>query len=101
MRKGIKTIFICFSLFVVMFWFHGHALAGKASETIKVGYLEQCELIYKQAGKAQGMAVDYFDLIAQHTGWEYEYIAVTRQQAQESLNSGQVDILCLSQHEKE
>lgn len=99
MKKILGSILICLQLAGVIGVTYPVS-AKETSETIRVGYSQESDFIHKQKGEICGFVVDYLELIAQDTGWEYEYVPVERSESKEKLADGTVDIMFVSQNMK-
>lgn len=63
-------------------------------EIIRVGYTDNGRMIQKEWGMSYGYGVEYLQMIAMYTGWQYEYVEVTEENRIQALESGQIDLLC-------
>lgn len=63
-------------------------------ETLRVGYTDHGMMIQKEEDQFQGYGVEYLKLLAEFTGWEYEFVPVTEANRDEKLLDGTIDLLC-------
>lgn len=76
-------------------------ILGSEPDTVKVAYiLDHGYYVTEENGGLSGYNYDYLMLIAQHTGWNYEFIEVSQgdyessyKKAEEMLLNGEVDLL--------
>ncbi len=50
-------------------------------------------------GQPIGLAMDYLDILAGYTGWTYEYVTLTLDEAREQLLDGRIDLIPGRSHE--
>ena len=95
-RRGL-TLALCLVLLLT-----GSSLATDSvtqARIIRVGCPGlQRFLTLDAQGRAQGYAAEYLNAIAQHTGWQYEYIPGTIAQNRLRLSRGQLDLLLPLEH---
>ena len=96
---GYKKI-ICFTgiLFCLLGICGIHTYAGDT--IIKIGYIDQCGFMEEQEGKCHGYGVDYLNVISKYTGWKYRYISDTWESCLEKLETGEIDLICMAQHQR-
>ena len=71
------------------------AYAADEQKKVKVGYFEN-EIFQEGAGEGQvrkGYAYEYYQKIAEYTGWEYEYVYGSFSDLYRKLLSGDIDLL--------
>jgi signal transduction histidine kinase/ActR/RegA family two-component response regulator len=71
------------------------AYAADEQEKVKVGYFEN-EIFQEGAGEGQvrkGYAYEYYQKIAEYTGWEYEYVYGSFSDLYRELLAGDIDLL--------
>ena len=89
--RGRLMIFLCLFLAVVL------PLAVPAAErvTVKVGYYEN-EVFQEGARDGAvktGYAYEYYQKLAEHTGWKYEYVYGSFAELYQMLLDGKIDLL--------
>ncbi len=73
--------------------------SDNSSKVVKVAVIGYPNFIYREEdGSVTGYAKEYLDEIAKHTGWTYEYIDMTFDEANEALKNGKIDIMVGSQY---
>ena len=76
-----------------------HSQEGR---TLRVAATGVCGLIeQKKDGTYSGYAVDYLNRIAQYSGWRYEYVPCSWEDALRGLNSGEIDLVVNAQRSPE
>ena len=71
------------------------AYAQQPVDTVKVGYFEN-EVFQEGAGEGQvrtGYAYEYYQKLAEYTGWRYEYVYGDFGKLYEMLVNGEIDLL--------
>ncbi|MDD3165222.1 MAG: transporter substrate-binding domain-containing protein [Oscillospiraceae bacterium] len=76
----------------------GTALAGTTPQTVRIGYIDYDGFIIGNPdGTYGGYGVEYLNKIAQHTGWNYEFVYDSWSNQLENLKNGAIDFLCHAQ----
>lgn len=102
-KKGKIFIFVLsFVIFVSGFCMFGTLqVTANDKEVIRVGFIEQEGFNENTDVHFFGYAVEYLEKIAEHTGWEYEFVYDTLQNCITRTQTGDIDLLCMLQHMEE
>lgn len=102
-KKGIRMVVcICLSsFFVLLYLFSAFTEQTNAAQeegktqTVRIGYFLDND--HFQAGaegeRKSGYAYEYYQKIAEYTGWDYEYVYGTWSELEEKLEQGEIDIM--------
>lgn len=96
-RKRMCRTWVSLGLLMVLALAILPAVSAKAepeSETVRVGYFEQCGFIEEEKGEYSGYAVDYLEKISYYSGWDYEFVEATPEECLTMLENGEIDLLC-------
>lgn len=69
------------------------ARAAEEEKTVRVGWYESTFCYRDQFGRRCGIAYEYQQRIAVHTGWRYEYVEDSWPNLFEMLKNGEIDLL--------
>lgn len=70
----------------------------REGETVRIGYIGYAGFITEMPdGTYEGYGVEYLEEIAEHTGWEYEYVYDSWESLLERLAAGDIDFICHAQ----
>lgn len=68
------------------------------SRTIRIGYIDYSGFVTQEDdGDYVGYGVEYLEMIAEYTGWKYEYVYDSWENHFESLKNGDIDFVCHAQ----
>lgn len=68
--------------------------ADALERPIRIGYTEHPGFIEQKAdGSYVGLGAEYFDTVADYTGWKYEYVCGSRSELEEKLDRGELDFI--------
>lgn len=103
LKRGIRKA-VCFclgSFFVFSYLFSTfteqiHAAHGEnKSQTVRIGYFLDNDHFQEGAEgeRKSGYAYEYYQKIAECTGWDYEYVYGTWSELEEKLRQGEIDMM--------
>lgn len=70
------------------------AQSTSEKDVIRVGYTDKGMMIKKDGDGVAGYGVDYLNLLAKYTGWEYEFVPIDEATRIDALKKDEVDLLC-------
>lgn len=63
-------------------------------QVIRVGFTQDGQMIQQSEDAYTGYGVEYLDMIADYTGWQYEYVMIPEEDRLKALEDGTIDLLC-------
>ena len=95
MKNFWRVVLSFFSIAVFCLWLPFSAQAtGETGRVVRIGYTEHPGFIeQREDGTYQGMGVEYFNEIANYTGWHYVYVSGSRSELEEKLSRGEIDFV--------
>lgn len=90
------------TILVIIMMLTTSAFADNTGKTLKVAWFPfEGYQSYDKDGKPSGYNFEYLMEIAKYTGWQYEFVNVTWQQAFELVQTGELDLMgCVFKDEK-
>lgn len=93
----MKRLSIIFMVLLLLFCQSGTVIASEDNQTVSIGCIDYSGFIEKSSdGTLSGFAVEYFNQIAKYTGWNYEFVDVSWEDAQNRLLDGSLDFYCVA-----
>ena len=99
--RRVFSLLVCLlmaSLMLPPFPAHAH---GSEQKTVRVGWYESTYCYRDKSGRRRGMAYEYQQKIAAHTGWKYEYVEDSWPNLFQMLMDGELDLLSDVSYTKE
>jgi len=95
MRKLLpKFIIVCLFFLGCLGVSWSGCAASQEGRLVRVGYTYHPGFIeHMPDGSYQGLGVDYFNEIADFTGWHYEYVSGSRSELETKLDRGEIDFM--------
>ena len=101
MKKKISFLLICVILINISYFPCSAKATSSGREIVRIAYVEDSPFLSRKYNTYLGYAVDYLHEISRYTNWKYEYIHCSWDDAQDKLNSGEVDFILNAQKNKE
>ena len=96
MKKILSTLFmivVLLSTTVATFATDTTTPVGREEEVVKIGYLKNYGVINEPIVRgSRGFGFEFFNEIAKHTNYKYEYVEVEWNEGLEKLKNGEIDI---------
>lgn len=86
--------FLLFFLFGITVIISGTEHSYADAQVIRVGFTQDGQMIRQTEDAYTGYGVEYLDMIADYTGWQYEYVMIPEEDRLKALEDGVIDLLC-------
>ena len=86
--------FLLFFLFGITVIISGTEHSYADAQVIRVGFTQDGQMIRQTDDAYTGYGVEYLDMIADYTGWQYEYVMIPEEDRLKALEDGVIDLLC-------
>lgn len=97
--KKLRVFLICL---LMLFTTSIPVFAEDSRKTVKIGYIDYDNFVEElDNGTLTGFAADYFKQISKYTGWKYEFVDVSWEDAQEQIKNGELDFYCVARRTTE